>query len=157
MKKKIFVIICLILLVITSFPLVNSNEIDVNDDACDIKLSKWELYSSCYIEAEGEIAYNIDWIAFIKMPNMWKTFWFRPFDDDMAFVSYWMLVFKFDSKVKIYNEENGDLLWEHQGSEYPQLKIFGFYGDYIPSTNDQDVFQVSLNGNAFMVLTRLRN
>ena len=136
---------------------MNSNEIDIDDKINNKNLSKWELYTSCYIEAEGEIAYNIDWIAFIKMPNMWKTFWFRPFNDDKAIVSYWMLVFKYDSKVKIYSEENGELLWDHHGLEYPQLKIFGFYGNYIPSTNNNDAFEVSLSGNAMIVLTKLRS
>jgi len=157
MIKKIFVVGCFILLVFTSFPLINSSEIDINESANEITFSKWQMYTSCYIEADGEIAYNIDWIAFIKMPNMWKTFWFRPFNDDRAIVSYWMLVFNFDSKVRIYSEEDGDLLWEHQGSEYPQLKIFGFYGNYIPSTNDNYAFQVELDGNALIVLTKLRN
>jgi hypothetical protein len=157
MKKKIFVACCFILLVITTFPLVSGNKIELNDNNNDLNLSKWEFYNSCYIEAEGEIAYNIDWIAFVKMPNMWKTFWFRPFNDDKAIVSYWMLVFKFDSKIKIYSEENGELLWDHHGSDYPQLKIFGFYGNYIPTTNDNDAFQVSLKGNALMILTKLRS
>ena len=87
---------------------------------------------------------------------MWKSFWFRPFNDDKAIVSYWMLVFKFDSIVKIYSEENGDLLWENYGSNYLQLKIFGFYGNYIPSNNDENSFQVLLSGKAFIVLTKLR-
>jgi len=85
------------------------------------------------------------------------TFWFRPFNNDKALVTYWMLVFKYDSNVKIYNRENGDIIWDHQGSEYPQLKIFGFFGDYIPSTSDDDSFRVSLSGKALIVLTILRD
>ena len=71
-------------------------------------------------------------------------------------VTSWMLVFNYDSDVKIYNRENGDLLWNHQGTEYPQLKIFGFYGDYIPISGDDDSFRVSLSGRAFIVLSILR-
>ncbi len=156
MKRKLLVIGCFILLLLTSLPLVNSNESNNSIQTNNTNLSKWELFTSCYIEAEGEIAYNIDWPAIIKMPNMWKSFWFRPFNDDKAIVSYWMLVFKFDSIVKIYSEENGDLLWENYGSNYPQLKIFGFYGNYIPSNNDENSFQVLLSGKAFIVLTKLR-
>jgi hypothetical protein len=134
--------------------MVNSIETNNENLTNNIGLGNWDLFTSCYIEAEGEIA-KIDWPAIIKMPNMWKTFWFRPFNDNRALISYWMLVLDFDSNVKIYDEENGNILWDHQGSEYPQLKIFGYSGDYIPKSME-DSLHVSLNGKALVVLTNLR-
>jgi hypothetical protein len=129
-------------------PIVNSSETN------NIGLGYRDLFTSCYIEAEGEIA-KIDWPAIIKMPNMWKTFWFRPFNDNRALVSYWSIVLDCDSDVKIYDEENGNILWDHQGSEYPQLKIFGYSGIYIPKSIDNSL-HVSLSGNALVVLTIMR-
>ena len=153
MKLKIFAVTCFIMLLLTAIPIVNSSESNYQNTTGieDIK-----IFATCYIEADGEIAYDFDWPAIFKMPNMWKTLWFRPFNNDKAIVTSWMLVFKHDSDIRIYNREDGDLLWNHQGSEYPQLKIFGFFGDYIPSSGDDDSFSVSLSGKAFIVLTILR-
>ena len=153
MKMKILVIACLIFIILSIIPIVNSENTN-NQNISGVR--DINLFTTCFIEADGEIAYDFDWPAIIKMPNMWKTLWFRPFNNDKALVTSWMLVFNYDSDVKIYNRENGDLLWNHQGTEYPQLKIFGFYGDYIPSSGDDDSFRVSLSGRAFIVLSILR-
>lgn len=112
------------------------------------------FYSGCYIEAEGKISVE-DWFAIIRMPNMWKTFWFRPFKDEMqAFVSFWRLVFQSDSDVTIYSEENGDILWDHQGGQEVHLVIVGFWGDYIPTSTD-GLLNVQINGIALFAKPRL--
>jgi len=113
-----------------------------------------KLYEGCYIEAEGKISVQ-DWFAIIRMPNMWKTFWFRPFKDEMkAFVSFWRLVFQSDSDITIYSEENGNILWDHQENQEVHLVIVGFWGDYIP-TNTDGYLNVKINGNAIFVKPRL--
>lgn len=112
------------------------------------------FYNGCYIESNGKISID-DWFAIIRMPNMWKTFWFRPFKDEMqAFVSFWRLVFQSDSDVTIYSEENGDILWDHQGGKEVHLVIVGFWGEYIPTSVD-GLLNVQINGNALFAKPRL--
>jgi hypothetical protein len=113
------------------------------------------IYTKCYIEAEGDISVR-DWFAIIRMPNMWKTFWFRPRgDEQQAFVYFWRLVYQSDSKITIYIEENGNILWNHQGEQEVHLVIFGYNGMYIPSSTEDGPLHVKISGNAIFVKPRL--
>jgi hemolysin-activating ACP:hemolysin acyltransferase len=75
---------------------------------------------SCYIEADGDLS-TVDWPRAIGS-NMWKLSWFRPFRNDLAFVSYWHIVFDESSELAIYDKEGGGLLREHEGSGNPHFR-----------------------------------
>ena len=109
-------------------------------------------FATCHIEASGDISER-DWFAIIRLPNMWKTFWFRPpLNDFKAFVSLWRIIYDPDSKVTIYAKPDGKILWEQNGRQDVQLVIIGFYGTYIPErTNPNGPLHVEISGNALFV------
>ncbi len=109
-------------------------------------------FATCHIEASGDISER-DWFAIVRLPNMWKTFWFRPpFNDFKAFVSLWRIIYDPDSKVTIYTKQDGKILWEQNGRQDAQLVIIGFYGTYIPErTNPNGPLHVEISGNALFV------
>jgi len=129
----------------TATKIVNSNKTTNNNS---------NFFSRCFIEASGDIS-NVDWPRIIGS-NMWKMTWFRPFNDDRAIVSYWQLVFDSSSEIRIYSEENGELLWEHDGNGHPQIRILGYYGIYVPSNSDESSLHVSINGKALLLLMHIR-
>ena len=113
------------------------------------------LFATCYIEASGDISER-DWFAIIRLPNMWKTFWFRPpLNDFEAFVSLWRIIYDSDSKVTIYVKQDGKILWEQNGRQDVQLVIIGFHGTYIPErTNPNEPLHVEISGNALLVIPK---
>jgi hypothetical protein len=156
MRKKLSNMFIILILIISSFSIVTSSENKVSTkNVNEPQNDGIEVFMSCFIDASGEIA-RIDWPAIIKMPNMWKTTWFRPFKDDRAVATYWQLVFDSKSEIRIYSEENGELLWQHDGSDYPQIRIFGFYGTYIPSSSYGESLHVSIRGNVLLLWIKLR-
>jgi hypothetical protein len=112
-------------------------------------------FATCYIEASGDISER-DWFAIIRLPNMWKTFWFRPpLNDFEAFVSLWRIIYDSDSKVTIYVKQDGKILWEQNGRQDVQLVIIGFHGTYIPErTNPNEPLHVEISGNALLVIPK---
>jgi hypothetical protein len=108
-------------------------------------------YTSCYIEASGKISEK-DWFAIIRLPNMWKTFWFRPPSNELkAFVSFWRIVYDSNSIIKIYTKQNGKLLWEQNGKQDVNLVIVWFNGVYIPKTTLDGRLHVEISGNAMFI------
>ena len=111
-------------------------------------------FATCYIEASGDISER-DWFAIIRLPNMWKTYWFRPPSNDFdAFVSLWRIVYDPESIVTIYAEQDGRLLWEQNGRQDVQLVIIGFHGTYIPESNLDGKLHVEIRGNALFVIPK---
>jgi hypothetical protein len=144
MRKKIFGILVCMLFILTTMVSVVSAEQERNN------------YRGCYIEASGEISEK-DWFAIIRLPNMWKTFWFRPpLDEQKAVVSFWRIVYDSESTVTIYSKQNGDILWDHNGRQDVHLILVGFRGIYLPERNNpDDPLHVEISGNALFVKTRL--
>jgi hypothetical protein len=144
MGKKIFgILVCMLFILTTMVSVVSANQ-------------EKTLYKGCYIEASGEISEK-DWFAIIRLPNMWKTFWFRPpFNEQKAFVSFWRIVYDSKSTVTIYSEQNGDILWDHNGQQDVHLIIIGFHGIYIPEqSNPDEPLHVEISGNALFVKPKL--
>jgi hypothetical protein len=112
-------------------------------------------FATCYIEASGDISER-DWFAIIRLPNMWKTFWFRPPANDFeAFVSLWRIIYDPESIVTIYAKQDGRILWEQNGRQDVQLVIIGFHGTYIPeSTNPDGRLHVEISGNALFIIPK---
>lgn len=111
-----------------------------------------EVYKECYIEATGTIEPTGG--SFIKYV-MWKHFWFRPYNDDRAFVFLWRIAFMEPNvTVTIYTEKNGDILWQDAGlTGIWGLTLFWFYGSYTNEGSTQDQLIVNIQGNAKAVLT----
>lgn len=111
-------------------------------------------FTSCYVEADGDVS-TVDWPRLIGS-NMWKLSWFRPFGNDLAVVSYWRIVLDESSELAIYDRDGGDLLWEHDGSGNPQLRIIGFFGDYIPTSPDESTLHVKISGSALFIAENIK-
>ena len=103
---------------------------------------------TCYIEVLGKVAEDDS-----GRVEMFKTFWFRPFDDDRAFVTFWHIKFQPDANITVYTRENGRILWQHEGNQ--TLDMVGFFGNYIPSSSDDRSFQVTMNGVAYFAMPRI--
>ena len=157
MKKKIIgIFVCMMLLVITVVPLTTALDVE-NDKIADNQASNIdrEIYTLCYIEASGYVS-EIDWPRVIGS-NMWKTTWFRPFNDDRAIVTYWQIVYDSSVDISIYDKEGGELLWEHSDLFHEQIRIIGYYGIYIPSRPDiEKPLHIDISGNALVVLRTAR-
>ena len=101
MKMKLLGILVCMLLIATAIPLTNAiNENNIEGAvAHKDSIARRRVFTTCYIEASGSVN------------HMWKTFWFRPFSGDIAFVSYWAISFQEpDVEVTIYNRKNGRVL-----------------------------------------------
>ena len=115
---------------------------------------EWDTYSSCYIDASGDVS-GEDWPRMLGS-NMWKLSWVRPFFNDFAVVSYWRIVFDESSFITIYSDKDGEVLWEHDGIGHPQLRIIGFFGDYIPTRTEDTNLHVEMHGKILFTLKNVR-
>ncbi len=144
MRKKILGILICVLLIATAIPFTNA--INANNTAAIINqkdnIVKRRVFTTCYIEASGPVN------------HMWKTFWFKPFRGDYAFVSYWAISFEeFFVEVTIYNHENGRVLWQNE-KDFGQwgLKLIGYFGVYANPSGD-DGLRINLRGKALLAIT----
>ena len=143
MRRKIVGILICALLVATAMPFTNALNANGTEESINQKeaIAKRRVFTTCYIEASGPVN------------HMWKTFWFRPFRGDYAFVSYWAISFREpDVEVTIYNRENGRVLWQNE-EDFGQwgLKLIGYFGVY---TNPPDEgLRITLRGKALLAIT----
>ena len=152
MRKKIIGFLISLILLVTSLPLISATEINKENENLKSNIVIGP-YINCYIEASGIIS-HFDFPRIIGS-NFWKNFWFRPFRDDRAFVSYWQILFDKTAEIAIYSEKNGYLLWENTGEFHTQMRIIGYFGTYIPSDNDGEFYTI-IKGNALIVFNVMR-
>ena len=122
MRRKIIGILICMLLLATIIPTITATQPVPN---------RIKLFNNCYMVAEGMLT-DKDFPSIIGT-SMWKIQYTRPFNDSRAEIFYWFLRFNETAKVTIYSEENGEILWQHQGSTVPQLRILWFNGLYAAS------------------------
>jgi hypothetical protein len=149
MRKKLIGILICISLLTTIIPLtgaINSNNTQQKREKNQGNI--FNIYPLCYVEANGNIAEKEG------RQKMWKTFWFRPFQDDRACVSYWHIIFKSDATVTIYDKKNGDVVWQNTGDQ--RLNILGYFGIYIPSSANDGSLHITIEGRALLAMPRAR-
>jgi len=150
-KKVISLLICLILVLIPACSATFTNNNIINQEP----EKNIGMFSKVNIEANGKISVD-DWFAIIRLPNMWKTFWFKFINnEDKAFVSFWRLIFQTDSEITISCESTGDILWEYQGESEIQLVIIGYTGVYISESINNDQLHVTLDGYSVLCKPKL--
>ena len=156
MHKKIMVIlICSMLLLIIVPQTVSVSDNRNKDQIILPTASNRKTFRNCYIDASGYLSEK-DWPRIIGS-NMWKTTWFRPFNDDRAIVTYWQIVFDSSVELSIFDNEGGELLWEHSDLSHEQIRIIGYFGIYIPSRiENEDSLHIEISGNALVVLRTAR-
>ncbi len=150
-KRFVICVLCLFL-ILPACTAGKTDDVALNESPVS---NGFNRYTSCYLEISGDIS-QCDWPRIIGA-NFWKTTWFR-IGDDRAIVSFWSFVLVPDASIRIYSEKNGNLLWEHQGTNDVQLRVFGYAGMYIyeDSELDEGTGHVRINGYALFANVRLR-
>jgi hypothetical protein len=113
-------------------------------------------YRNCYLEISGFM--HSDWPAFIKYPNLVRFFWV--YDAGTTHVRnglYSYILFEKNASIKVYDEKNGNLLWQHQGTTSPLLTLVGFSGDCIIDYPPHELPSIILNGDVRFLGIRLKH
>jgi hypothetical protein len=139
MRKITGILVCL-MLVLTIVPFVSAVEAEENQ--------QYERFTKCYVEMSGNVTYD-DWpriiaINFLKIVHIYLG-------NHNGFVLFWQMVYEPDTIVNVYTEKGGELLFSHQGSTYPEVRIFFFRGLMISSEAVDAMVHYSLNGTARLV------
>ena len=145
-------IVCIILFcILTLVPLTTALSSTVKSVQDDQNEGKNKFFTNCYITANGDISTK-DWPRIIGS-NMWKHFWLRPFNDDRAVVSYWQLVFDVDAELTVYDEQDGAVLYHHSNTDHQQLRLIGYYGQYIPTVPEGGSgLHITIDGKTLFLL-----
>ena len=131
MGKKIVIILVCMLFIFTTLSTVAARQ-------------ERTAFKDCYIEVEarGEGLYN-----------MIKYVFLRPYQDDRAFVLCWIIQWMGPEyvTVKIYDQKNGNELWNNQNEEgIWAFKLFLYNGKY--NWDGQEVFTLQGTTKATVVL-----
>jgi hypothetical protein len=118
-------------------------------------LDNRDAYSNCYIELSGYM--HDDWPAIIKLPNMLQILWIKSSENDIIFGTYSYILFENDAEITIYSEQNGDVLWQHQGEKDPLLTIVGFRGTYDHIDTEDELPHITMSGDTLFSSIKLGN
>lgn len=135
MKKKLIGLLICMLMLGAILPVVSANP---------PKLNQIQRFGTCSIIAEGTLT-NKDFPS-IYGTSMWKIHYTRPFNDDRAHILYWFIRFDETAAVTIYSEEDGEVLWQHQGDTVSQLRMVLFKGIYLNEITDDDKLYIQISG-----------
>lgn len=135
MKRKLIGLLICMLMLGAILPVVSANP---------SKLNQIQRFGTCSIIAEGTLT-NKDFPS-IYGTTMWKILYTRPFNDDRAHVLYWFIRFDETATVTIYSEEDGEVLWQHQGDTVPQLRMVRFTGIYLNEITEDDQLYIQIRG-----------
>jgi hypothetical protein len=121
MIKQLTVLAVCSLLIITITPLTEAKDQD-----------RSETYQDCYVESSGTIINRFS-IGLFKLGNK-------------ALIIYSIIEYSEDGVTSIYDDENGNILWQEQGEH--SILLFFFRGNYSYIKDPE-------NGTAFLVLDGL--
>jgi len=103
-------------------------------------------YRNCYLEISGYM--HNDWPAIVKLPNMAQVLWIYQQDSiKVPFGLYSYILFEEDAIIKVYDEKDGNLLWQHEGIIDPLITLIGFSGDVVIDDTPYQLPYITLNGN----------
>jgi hypothetical protein len=139
MRKITGILVCL-LLVLSTVPLVGA----INTG----EYNTGEKFNDCYVEMSGNVTYH-DWLRFIAI-NILEIV-HRNLGNHNGSVWFWMMLFEPDAIVNIYTEKGGEVLYTHQGSTYPEVRMFFFKGLMISSEVEGSIVHYTLDGTARLV------
>jgi hypothetical protein len=141
MRKITGILICL-MLVLSIVPLVGA--INTSDNKT-YEPPEIEKFGKCYVEISGNVTFD-DWPRVIAI-NFFKIV-HRSLGDHNGSVWFWLMIFDPDATVNVYAEKGGELLYAHQGSTYPDVRIFFFRGHMVSSEATHSIVHYSLDGTA---------
>ena len=106
-----------------------------------------KVFEDCYIEVTGTVV-PVSGNLFEYL--MFKYFYIRPYHDERAFVLLWHIQWiEPEVTVTIYDEKNGEILWEDTGlNGVWGLRLFWYNGIYTNEGSTHNQLVVNLYGNA---------
>ena len=139
MKRKLIGCFVGLMLVVVALP-VSSSVFSLGGSG------DFEKFSDCYIEISGILS-ETDYPSIIGI-SMWKMVFLRPEgnDDPAAFILYWFLRYKESASITIYDQQNGNILWQHDGVGEYQFRILWFSGSYEPIGVPGNSLQTDISG-----------
>jgi hypothetical protein len=142
--------------------LVKPRDTSTNSDNTDTTtmknvLGEKQRFTNCYFEISGYM--HNDWPAIIKLPNMFQLLWIQSANDinDVIFGTYSYIYFEEDAEITVYSEENGEVIWQHEGQIDPFLTMIGFKGSYSYVDPDYELPIITLSGNALFASIILKD
>ncbi len=147
MRKKIIGILIILGLLLTTLPIATAR------NKGSIEPTVLEKYKDCYVEIDGLISLN-DYPRIFGI-NMWKMIFLRisGSNNPDAFVFYWYLLLDETAEILVYTEENGELLWQHDGQGTPEIRLLWFTGSYIASSVEEDRLHIDIDGQIRVIWT----
>ena len=68
-------------------------------------------------------------------------------------MSYWQLVLDVNAELTIYDEKDGAVLYQHINTDHQQLRLIGYYGNYITSSPEGGSgLHITIDGRALFLL-----
>ena len=147
MKKKVIILFIIVLLV-TTIPIVGAKYNEVKNERI-INSGTINKFTDCYIEISGLLS-DEDYPKLFNRGPFWKIYFLRleGNGEPPSYVFYWYMRLDETAKITIKSEQNGDILWEHDGSCEQEIRILSFKGDYI-STIQEDRSYKDISGHVY--------
>lgn len=145
MMKKYLKYGIIVMLLFTLVPLASATH-----PATERKNTPFQVFKTCYVTMEGNLTTD-DFPGFYGT-HMWKIRFLRPdtTDPTYATVFYWLMRIASNAQLTVYTEQNGPVLYQHQGTLDPEIRILAFKGTYY---NDDSMH---IGGTAQLVVLRER-
>ena len=113
-------------------------------------------YRDCYLELSGYM--HNDWPAIVKFPNMMQVLWkYQPNTATVLNGLYSYILFEEYASIKVYDEKNGNLLWQHQGILDPLITLIRFSGECVIDDIPGTLPYITMNGDAQFLGIKLKH
>ena len=154
MIRRIIVFLTISLILSTSIPTIyaenvyltkenyeHRNQITTNTAAVD-------SFTNCYVKISGMLS-DEDYTKVFNFGPFWKIMFLRLEGNGKppSFVLYWYIRLDETVQISIKTGENGALLYEHDGLNEIEIRMYPFNGDYISSLTDNQRSYKDISGN----------
>jgi hypothetical protein len=125
MMKKYLKYGIIVMLLFTTVPLASATHQAIENDT-----TPFQTFQNCYVTMEGNLTTN-DFPCIFGV-HMWKIKFLRPDQTDphYATIFYWLMRIASNAQLTVYTEQNGQILYQHQGTLVPEIRILAFKGTY---------------------------
>jgi hypothetical protein len=114
------------------------------------------VFTDCYVETAGTL--HNDWFSFSKLFIHHFQFGIKnKGENEYTFLFGHTLYDKEDAVVKIFNEKDGEILWEYDQSKDVLVIFIGYDGEYDFVKIEEYLPTISYNGYCQGVITLVRN
>ena len=135
----------IVMLLIPVIPLASAT-----DESTLRKNTPFQTFKDCYVTMEGNLTTN-DFPCLLGV-HMWKIRFLRPDSSDPTYatVFYWLMRIAYNAQLTVYTEQNGQILYQHQSTLVPEIRLLAFNGTYYADDT------MHIGGTAKIVVLRER-